>query len=335
MSKVRIIAEIGVNHDGSLSKAKRLVDIAKQVGANTAKFQIFDSKSLVTPGASLAPYQRHGAAHDLDQLSLLKRLELPRHEIEELFEYCEKNEIDFLATAFDIRSVEFVVALGQVEFKVPSGEITNIPYLEAIAKHRYPVLLSTGMSTMQEVERALETLISKGVPKSEVTVLHCTSMYPTPPSAANLRAMPAMSKKFNVRVGYSDHTEGSAIALAAVALGAEVVEKHLTICRKDSGPDHSASMEPIEFEKMVKSIQEISIALGDGKKRPMKGELVNQRLVRKSLTATRSIKLGEAFTADNVQPMRPVGDGLRPEMWHTIIGQRAKKDFAQFEKIKK
>lgn len=329
---VLVIAEAGVNHNGDLALAKELVDAAADAGADVVKFQTFVAERLVTANASKARYQIQADGKDESQFEMLKKLELTTKMHEELKGYCVRRGIEFLSTGFDIDSIDYLVSQGIKRFKVPSGEITNLPYLRHVGSYGKQVLLSTGMSRLGEIESAIDILETAGTARSQLTVLQCNTAYPTPPQDVNLRAMTNIGKTLGVAVGYSDHTQGIEISLAAVALGAIVIEKHLTLDRKLIGPDHKASLEPREFKQMIDSIRNIEIALGDGVKRPTQSELENVQIARKSLFAATSIKAGQRFTLENVMAKRPA-IGINPMLWPEIEGKIAKKDFAQDEPI--
>jgi len=328
--KVFVIAEAGINHNGSLALAKKLVDESKAAGADCIKFQTFISKSLVTKNALKAEYQKQQTGAWESQYDMLKKYELSFDEFAELSKYCTDKNIEFLSTAFDFESIEFLESLGMKRWKIPSGEITNLPYLIKIAKLRKPVILSTGMSTMDEIKNAVSVLKENGA--GEITVLHCTTEYPTPFGNVNLRAMLSIKEELHVKVGYSDHTKGIEAAIAAAALGASVIEKHLTLDKNMEGPDHKASLEPWEMKAMVDSIRNIELALGDGIKRPSESEKKNICVARKSIVAKRNIKKGEIFTEENLTVKRP-GNGISPMRWFEVLGKRAIRDFNEDELI--
>jgi N,N'-diacetyllegionaminate synthase len=330
--KTLIIAEAGVNHNGDLDMARRLVDVAAEAGADLVKFQTFKADRLVAADAPKAAYQQRTSGTDETQHAMIRRLELSAEAHEALIRHCELRGIDFFSTAFDLESIDLLVSLGLDRFKIPSGEITNLPYLRRIGSFGKPVLLSTGMASMADIEAALEALESAGTPRRDLTVLHCNTEYPTPMGDVNLRAMQTLRQAFDVAVGYSDHTEGIEIAVAAVALGATVIEKHFTLDRSLPGPDHKASLEPSELRAMVAAIRNIEQALGDGRKRPSASERKNIAIVRKSLVASRPIRAGETFDATNLTAKRP-GNGLSPMRWDEVMGRRASRDFARDELI--
>ena len=332
MTRVFIIAEAGVNHNGSLQLAKRLVDVAVDAGADAVKFQTFQADKLVSRGAQKAEYQKRTTAANESQYDMIKKLELDENAHRELVSYCQNKGIMFLSTPFDHESIDLLNDLEMQIFKIPSGEITNLPYLRHIGGLGKEVILSTGMSDLGEIEDALDALMRVGIPKQRVTLLHATSEYPCSTAEVNLRAMQTIQATFGVKVGYSDHTQGIEIPIAAVALGASVIEKHFTLDRAMEGPDHKASLEPDELHAMVTAIRNIEIALGDGMKRPTPGETKNKAVARKSLVASRMIKQGESFTAQNVTCKRP-GTGVSPMRWDEVMGSTAPRDFAEDELI--
>lgn len=328
---VFIIAEAGVNHNGSLELAKKLVDAAKEAGADCVKFQTFVSKNIVSKKAIKAEYQKQQTDSKETQYEMLKRLELSFDDFVDLKAYCKSKNIEFMSTAFDLDSIDFLEGLGMDKWKIPSGDITNLPYLIKIARLKRPVILSTGMSTMDEISCAINALRDNGV--KELTVLHCTTEYPTPFADVNLRAMLEIRDEFDVSIGYSDHTNGIEVSIAAVSLGAEIIEKHFTLDKNMDGPDHKASLEPYELKAMVESIRNIESALGDGMKQPVNSEKKNIEVVRKSIVAKHSIKEGELLTEDNLAIKRP-GNGLSPMKWFEIVGTIAIKDFDEDEMIR-
>ena len=334
MEHVTIIAEAGVNHNGSLEIAKELIDKAKGAGADYIKFQTFKSEKLVSKIAPQADYQKKniGDSSNNSQLSMLKKLELSREDHIALKKYCEEKGIHFFSTAFDLDSIDFLHSLDLGLWKIPSGEITNYPYLKKIASFHEPVILSTGMCDMSDIEAAYSVLLNNGLRESQITILHCNTEYPTPYEDVNLKAMKAIQEHFHVKVGYSDHTEGIEIPIAAVALGASVIEKHFTLDRNMEGPDHKASIEPEEFKAMVLSIRHIEKALGNGEKTVSNSERKNIAIARKSIVAACSIKKGELLTERNLAIKRP-GTGISPMRWNEIIGTTAVKDFEEEELI--
>jgi N,N'-diacetyllegionaminate synthase len=331
-AKTIIIAEVGVNHSGDIAIAKDLICLAAQAGADIVKFQTFKADTLVSRGAAKAEYQLANSTKDESQQEMLKKLELSEEMHLELFEFCRHKNIEFMSTAFDINSLNFLIGLGQKQIKIPSGEITNLPYLRNLAKHKKPLILSTGMSTVEEIEAAIDALIMAGQPRDLITILHCTTEYPAPMAEVNLRAMNYLSAKFKMPVGYSDHTQGIEVAIAAVALGATVIEKHITMDRNLPGPDHKASLEPNELISMVKAIRNIEIALGKDEKKPTDSEFKNRVIARQSVIATKRITRGTLFSEQNIATKRP-GNGLSPMRWDEIVGQVAIRDFDQDEQI--
>lgn len=330
MNKTIVIVEAGVNHNGSIKTAIELVDKAVLANADVIKFQTFIAEELTTKNAEKAEYQKKNIGSESTQLEMLKKLELSKDEFVLLKNYCEKKEIEFLSTAFDIKSIDFLVTLDMKRWKIPSGEITNLPYLIKIAKLKQPVILSTGMSTLEEIETAVSVLRNNGV--TDLTVLHCTTEYPTPFDDVNLNALHTIKEKFGVKVGYSDHTTGIEVPIAAVALGAVVIEKHFTLDRNMEGPDHKASLEPHELKAMVDAIRNIEKALGDGIKQPAESEKKNMAIARKSIVAKVDIKAGELLTEDNLTVKRP-GNGISPMNWFEVIGKKAIRDFQEDELI--
>ncbi len=330
--KTLIIAEAGVNHNGDINMAKKLIDIAAKAGADLVKFQTFNADRLVTHGAAKAEYQILATSNSESQHGMLRKLELTESMHHELIAHCTSQNIGFFSTGFDVESVNLLVGLGQELFKIPSGEITNLPYLRHIGKLDKTVILSTGMSNMDEIEAAINVLEESGTHRSKITVLHCTTAYPVPISDVNLRAMQSIQNRFNVAVGYSDHTLGIEIPIAAVALGATIIEKHFTTDRSLPGPDHKASLEPTELKAMIDGIRNIEKALGDGVKRLMPSEITNLPIARKSIVASRPINIGAIFTEHNLTAKRP-GTGISPMEWNKLIGSTAKKDYLADELI--
>jgi len=329
MGKVLVIAEAGVNHNGSLELAKRLIDAAVFCGADIVKFQTAKLDSLVSKFAEMADYQKENIGKTKSQKEMLSELLLPFEDFVVLSDYCKEKNIEFLSTPFDIDSIHFLKDMVNV-WKVPSGEITNYPYLKEIGITGKKVILSTGMCEMNEIEAAIDVLKDNGCP--EIILLHCTTEYPAPIDEVNLKAMNSMKDAFGCEVGYSDHTEGIEVPIAAIALGATVIEKHFTLDKTMPGPDHKASASVEEFKKMVDCIRNIEAALGDGLKKPAKSEIKNKVAARKSIVAARDIKKGEVFTADNLTTKRP-GDGISPMRWNEVIGRCADRDFCEDEKI--
>lgn len=331
-SKVFIIAEAGVNHNGSLEIAKKMVDVASFAGADAIKFQTFKANDLVTNNAPLVDYQRRNYSRNESQLTMLKKLELDACAYKELITRCKKRNIKFLSTPFDLESVELLYKLGLTVFKIPSGEIDNLLYLRKVGSLKKKVILSTGMATMKEIAYALHVLISSGTKKQDITVLHCNTDYPTPMEDVNLKAMLAIRDRFKVDVGYSDHTLGVEVPIAAVALGACVIEKHFTLDRNMKGPDHKASIEPDELSQMVEGIRHIERALGNGIKKPSQSEIKNIKIARKSIVAASEIRKGEVFTAKNLAVKRP-GRGISPMKYDEVIGKTARRNFKPDELI--
>lgn len=330
---VIIIAEAGVNHNGNLETAKKLVDAAKEAGADYVKFQTFKAEKLVSKSAAKADYQvKNTGDKEGTQFEMLKKLELSAEDHFELLEYCKCKNIQFFSTAFDEESLDFLHKLGLPLFKVPSGEITNLPYLQKMAGFGKPVILSTGMSTLQEIEDALEILTSAGLSKSNIIVLHCNTEYPTPMEDVNLNAMNTIGQIFGVKVGYSDHTNGIEVAIAAVAKGAVCIEKHFTLDKSMEGPDHAASLEPGELKNMVSAIRNIEKALGNGVKRPSESELKNIQIARKSIYAARDLPEGHVLQQDDLMTMRP-GDGISPMELPKVIGKRIQLDIKKHEML--
>lgn len=327
-----IIAEAGVNHNGDIELAKKLIDVAAEAGADLVKFQTFSADRLVTPGAQRADYQARNMGGRESQFEMLRRLELSVEAHHELMAHCLLREITFFSTGFDSDSVDFLASLGQDKFKIPSGEITNLPYLRNIGRYGREIILSTGMSTMGDIEAAIEELEKIGISRNMITVLHCTTEYPTAMNDVNLRAMQTIAQAFNVKVGYSDHTPGIEVAVAAVALGASVIEKHFTLDRDLPGPDHKASLEPVELGVMVASIRNIESALGDGVKCPTACEIKNRSIVRKSLVAASQIMAGEVFDQRNLTVKRP-GTGISPMLFDSYLGRVATRDYKVNELI--
>lgn len=332
ISPVLIIAEAGVNHNGDIATAKKLIDVASEAGADLVKFQTFSADSLVITTAAKASYQNQTTDGSETQHAMLKGLEISLDMHHELIAHCSARKIGFFSTGFDIESVDRLVSLGQNLYKIPSGEITNLPYLRHIGQLGKRVILSTGMATLGEVEDAIEILEKAGTPRNRIAVLHCTTEYPTPMADVNLRAMQTLKNAFGLQVGYSDHTQGIEVAIAAVALGAVVIEKHFTLDRNLPGPDHRASLEPHELTAMIAAIRNIEQALGDGVKRVTKSEAMNKLNIRKSIVAGRDIGAGENFSSANLATKRP-GSGISPMRWDEVIGRRAGRDFAADEPI--
>lgn len=322
-----VIAEAGVNHNGSIDLARNLIDVAAKAGADFVKFQTFRAQFLVTRSAQKANYQKRATGHAESQFEMLRRLELEESEFCELAAYAKSKKIGFMSTPFDIESAHFLAALGVSAFKVSSGDLTNIPFLRELAKMGLPMILSTGMANLGEVEEAVVTCESFGVPIEKLTILHCTTEYPAPVEEINLLAMRTIASAFPGSViGYSDHSEGIEVPIAAVALGARVIEKHFTLDRDMEGPDHKASLEPVELETMVCAIRRVSLALGDGRKKATTSEMLNRDIARKSIVALTHIKKGDVFSELNLCIRRP-GNGISPSRWDALIGQTAARDY--------
>ena len=330
MHKIFIIAEAGVNHNGDLNIAKKLVDKAAEAGADAVKFQTFKSEKLASRYAPKAEYQLETTDSTESQADMLKKLELTQDMHLELIDYCNRRSIQFLSTPFEIESLKYLLSIGLKTIKLPSGEITNYPLLKEAGESQARIILSTGMSTLQEVKEAVKVLQENGC--KDLTLLHCNTQYPTPYEDVNLNAMLTLHKETGLPVGYSDHTRGIEVPIAAAALGATVIEKHFTLDRNMEGPDHKASLEPDELKEMVSSIRHIEDAMGDGIKRPSESEFENISVVRKSIVASKSIKEGEIFSEDNLTTKRP-GTGISPMEWNEIIGTKAIRDFEVDELI--
>ena len=331
-NRTLIIAEAGVNHNGDIKMAKQLIDVAADCGADYVKFQTFSADRIVTKFVDKAKYQKQSSDSAESQFEMLKRLELSVEMHLELIEHCKHRSIKFLSTGFDIQSVDLLVGLGLNLVKIPSGEITNLPLLRHVGSLDLPVILSSGMSTMKEIGDALLILEQTGLPRAQITVLHCTTEYPAPMDEVNLLAMNSIRNTLGVAVGYSDHTLGIEVSIAAVALGASVIEKHFTIDRSLPGPDHKASLEPDELGAMVKAIRNVAVVLGSDVKEPTISEIKNMRVVRKSILAGQKIEAGETFSASNLVVKRP-GDGVSPMRWDHLIGQIANRQYLPDEKI--
>ena len=323
---VFIIAEAGVNHNGSADLAKQLIDVAANSGADAVKFQTFKAESLVAQNSQKAEYQKHSTNASESQYSMIKKLELDVETHKELIAYCQEKCIMFLSSPFDLDSIEMLNNLGLEIFKIPSGEITNLPYLRRIGSLNKEVILSTGMSNLQEIEDALGVLINTGTPKESITVLHANTMYPTPMRDVNLNTMLVIQKEFDIAVGYSDHTLGIEVDIAAVAMGATVIEKHFTLDKSMDGPDHQASLDPEELKAMVSAIRNVEKAMGSSEKKASPSESVNINIVRKSIVANQKIKKGDLLTDKNITVKRP-GNGINPMKWDSVIGTAAVKDY--------
>lgn len=333
--KVIIIAEGGVNHNGNINTAKLLIDAAAYAKVDYVKFQTFKADTIVTPSAKKAEYQsKNTGDSSQSQYEMLKKLELSESNHKELMEYCELKDVQFLSSAFDVDGVEYLNNLDLNFFKIPSGEITNFPYLRAIAKTKKPIILSTGMASMEDIQSCIEVLSNFGVKKEQLTILHCNTEYPTPMQDVNLHAMNSIKDKFGVQVGYSDHTLGIEVSIAAVALGARVIEKHFTLDRTLPGPDHMASLEPEELKNMVSGIRNIEKAIsGNGEKKPSKSELKNISIARKSIHLNRSLKKGSVISEQDIIALRPA-TGISPMKWNDVIGKVLVNDKDKFYKLK-
>ena len=327
IDKVYIIAEAGVNHNGSIDLAKKLIDVAADSGVDAVKFQTFKTENLVSINAEKADYQKETSGVEESQFDMIKKLELDANTHNILIDYCNTKNITFLSTPFDHDSIDMLNELGLDIFKIPSGEITNLPYLKHIGSLNKEIILSTGMADMGEIEDALDVLIESGTSRVNITILHANTEYPTPVEDVNLKAMNTIGNTFKTKFGYSDHTLGIEIPTAAVAMGATVIEKHFTLDKTMEGPDHKASLEPNELKAMVSAIRNIELALGSGIKSPSQSEQKNIKIARKSIVANTKISEGEIFTEDNLAIKRP-GNGISPFRWNEVIGKIAKHDFA-------
>lgn len=332
MSKVFIIAEAGVNHNGSIELAKKLIDVAVDAGVDAVKFQTFKTENLVSKDAVKADYQKETTDAGESQFDMIKKLELDVDTHKELISYCDSKNIMFLSTPFDLDSIDLLNDLGLEIFKIPSGEITNLPYLRKIGSLNKEVILSTGMADIGEIEDALDVLIEAGTKKDDITILHANTMYPTPIEDVNLKAMVTIGNTFDCKYGYSDHTLGIEVDIAAVAMGAVCIEKHFTLDNNMEGPDHKASLEPDELILMVKGIRNIELALGNSIKKPSNSEKPNMVVARKSIVAKTAIKEGDTFNENNLTIKRP-GTGISPMLWDSVIGTTAKKDYSADDKI--
>lgn len=331
LNKTLIIAEAGVNHNGDINLAKKLIDTAARAGADYVKFQTFKTENLVTEDAKKAAYQQQNTGNDNSQFQMLKKLELTEEMHEELIEYCQMKNIQFLSTAFDFDSIEYLK--DKLDFyKIPSGEITNYPYLVRVSQLGLPIVMSTGMANMKEVKEAFNVLVTHGIQKKNITILHCNTDYPTHMKEVNLRAMCTIGEELGVNIGYSDHTLGIEVPIAAVAMGAIVIEKHFTLDRTMDGPDHAASLEPKELDAMVSGIRNIELALGSCIKQPSESEKKNMTVARKSIVAAKDIKEGVLFSEENITVKRP-GTGISPMRWKEIIGTQATKAYSKDELI--
>jgi N,N'-diacetyllegionaminate synthase len=324
--RIFIIAEAGVNHNGDITTAKKMIDAAVKAGANAIKFQTFIPEKIVSRSAPKAEYQKKTTRKEESQIDMLRKLVLDADAHRKLLAYCSRKAIQFLSTPFDLQSIDLLNNLGLEIFKIPSGEITNLPYLKKLGSLKKKIIMSTGMADMKEIDKAMKILIEAGTEKKNITLLHCNTEYPTPMDDVNLRAMITMKSAFSVKVGYSDHTLGIEIPVAAVALGAEVIEKHFTLDRRMEGPDHKASLEPKELEAMVTAIRNVENALGNGIKKPSPSERKNRAIARKSIVSAAAINKGEMLTTDNITVKRP-GTGISPMEWFDVVGKRAKRNF--------
>lgn len=331
-ARVKIIAEAGVNHNGDFELAKKLAKIAKESGADVVKFQTFKTQNLVTTSAGQAEYQVKNLGENNSQEAMLKKLELSFEQFIQLKNYCNEIGIEFLSTGFDIDSLKFLKQIGQTVWKVPSGEVTNFLFLRYIGSFNQEVILSTGMCTVDEIEEAINCLVQFGTQRSKITLLHCTTEYPAPFEEVNLRAMELLSEKFGLAIGYSDHTSGIEVSVAAVAFGATIIEKHFTLDKEMSGPDHKASLNPEELKALVFAVRNVELALGAKIKVPTISEKKNILVARKSIVARKAIKMGEVFTEENITAKRP-GTGISPMKWNQIIGTRALKDYLEDDLI--
>ena len=329
---VFIIAEAGVNHNGDIGLAKKLIDVASHAGANAVKFQTFKAGSLVSKGAQKSDYQKKTTDEKESQFEMIQKLEIDQESHKELMSYCAGKNIIFLSTPFDHESIDLLLSLGLDVFKIPSGEITNLPYLRKVGSLRKQVILSTGMADLGEIEDAIDVLLSAGTKRESITVLHANTMYPTPMKDVNLKAMKTIGDAFDVAYGYSDHTLGIEVDIAAVAMGATIIEKHFTLDNSMPGPDHAASLEPDELSEMVRSIRNIELALGSSVKKPSESEVPNIDPARKSLVAKSVIVKGEIFSEENLTTKRP-GSGISPMKWDYVIGKKATKNYDEDELI--
>jgi N,N'-diacetyllegionaminate synthase len=331
-SIIKIIAEVGVNHDGNFNKALNLIDAAKDSGANFVKFQLFKAENLVTINAKKAEYQKK-YDNSKSQFRMLKKLELSNNEILKIIKYTKTKGIDFLATPFDVKNVEFLKSINQRYIKISSGDINNYPLLEKIGKNKREVFMSTGMSTIKDIFEGIKVLVNNGTPRNKISIFHCTSAYPTPINEVNLNVLKLFSELFGKNIGYSDHTTSLNVPSYAVLLGAKIIEKHITLNNKDKGPDHAASLNPKNFKMMVENIREAENSLGLAKKFLTKSEKVNQKVARRSIYASKSILKGEIFSKQNIITKRPA-TGVNPMLWNKIVGKKSKKNFKIDEKIK-
>lgn len=326
MKKTIIIAEAGVNHNGDINLAKQLIEVASKSGADYVKFQTFKTELVISKDAKKADYQKENTDNKESQFEMAKKLELDKETHIELIKHCKMNGIKFLSTPFDLESIDLLFDLGVKLYKIPSGEITNYPYLRKVAQKQLSIIMSTGMANLSEIEQALDILLDNGLKRNKITILHCNTEYPTPICDVNLKAMLTIKDAFKVNIGYSDHTLGIEVSIAAVALGATVIEKHFTLDRNMEGPDHKASLEPKELKEMVKCIRNIEIAMGNGIKKPSVSEKKNIPVARKSIVASRKILKGKVLSEENITAKRP-GTGISPMRWNEILGRTAIKEF--------
>lgn len=332
MNHTIIIAEAGVNHNGSIEMARKMVEAARECGVDYIKFQTFKAEKIANKFALQADYQKRNLHEDSSQVEMLRKLELADKDFVLLKTYCDSRDVRFMSTPFDLESIDFLAGLGMDYMKVPSGEITNLPYLRKIASKGIPVIMSTGMCGLGEIEDALDILYKGGISTDDITLLHCNTEYPTPMADVNLRAMETLRSAFGTKVGYSDHTRGIEVPVAAVAMGASVIEKHFTLDKSLPGPDHVASLEPSELRAMVDAIRNIEFAVGTTVKRVSLSERKNKAVARKSIVAAKDIKAGECLTEDNLTVKRP-GSGISPMLWDSVMGKKAIRDFAADELI--
>lgn len=330
MKHVTIIAEAGVNHNGDIDLAKKMIDVAKRAGVDYIKFQTFKPEKLASRFAVKAEYQKENTGTDESQVEMLKKLTLSEKEYRELADYAQNNNIGFISTPFESDSLEFLKSIDMDFWKLPSGEVTNYPFLVEIAKTGMPVVMSTGMCDLKEISDAISILRNNGA--NSISLLHCNTQYPTPFEDVNLHVMETLRREFNVEVGYSDHTRGIEVPIAAVAMGATIIEKHFTLDKNMEGPDHKASLEPDELAAMVKAIRNIECALGLNVKEPTKSEIANRAVARKSIVAKCSIKAGDSFSVDNLTTKRP-GNGVSPMKWNELVGKKANRDYSEDELI--
>jgi N,N'-diacetyllegionaminate synthase len=332
-NKIIVIAEAGVNHNGSLRNAFKLIDKAEEAGADYIKFQTFEAEKLVTSDLSLAEYQKNDSLNLKSQFQLLKNLELTKADHHELISYCGERNISFLSSAFDMESLKFLIYNLDLDLiKIPSGEITNLPYLRVVGSQSKPIIMSTGMSTVQEISDAIKVLLSMGTKKSNITLLHCNTAYPTPMEDVNLKAISFLKKQFDIKVGFSDHTIGIEAPIAAVAIGASIIEKHFTLDKSMVGPDHAASLEPDELKKMITAIRNITIALGKNEKNITQSEKININKARKSIVANNNLSRNQILTENNMTTKR-AGDGVSPMKWDLFIGKKINRDIYKNEII--